>query len=273
MMGEQAMIKIGILGCAGRMGRALLAEVDGSSRALLSGGTVRPGASPLVHTADGRSFADSIDEDAAALFARSDVLIDFTSPKASLDHLALACSHEKPLVLGTTGFTADQQADIDDAARTIPILQAANFSLGISLLSSLVRQAARALGPEFDAEILEMHHRHKVDAPSGTALALGRAVAMGRGVDLDEMSEKLRDGQIGPRVPGRIGFATLRGGDVVGEHQVIFAGMGERLVLSHLASDRQIFARGAVHAALWLATRWQEDQTPGLFDMADVLGL
>jgi 4-hydroxy-tetrahydrodipicolinate reductase len=172
-------------------------------------------------------------------------------------------------VIGTTGLDESQTDALREAARRIPIVWAPNMSLGVNLLLGLVEQVARALDPGgFDVEVVEMHHRHKVDAPSGTALALGRAAARGRGVDLDAAAVRARDGITGPRAAGQIGFATLRGGDVVGEHRVLFAGRGERLELAHVATDRRIYARGALRAATWAAAR-----QPGLYGMADVLGL
>ncbi|WP_150000174.1 4-hydroxy-tetrahydrodipicolinate reductase [Iodidimonas gelatinilytica] len=264
-------MRIGLLGISGRMGQALLKAVLDCPEAVLSGGVARPG-SPDVGRAlmalDGTPLDLCISDDASALFAQSDVVIDFTAPKASLTHARLAATHKTPLVVGSTGFDPDQQAAMDQATAYIALLQAANFSLGVNLLHSLVRQAAQALGPEFDIEILEMHHRHKADAPSGTALALGEAAASGRGIDLASHSDRVRDGITGPRTEGHIGFATLRGGDVAGEHAVLFAGAGERITLSHQASDRMVFARGAVKAALWLVGK-----KAGQYDMMDVLGL
>jgi len=183
-------------------------------------------------------------------------------------NLAAASAAGKPILIGTTGLDAGHQRLIDDAATKIPVLQAANTSLGVNLLAHLVRDAAARLGPEWDIEIVEMHHRHKADAPSGTALLLGRAAAEARGVSLDEVSDRGRDGITGPRTAGHIGFAALRGGSVAGEHQVIFAGEGERIELGHRAESRAIFASGAVWAALWL-----KDKPAGRYTMADVLGL
>lgn len=197
-----------------------------------------------------------------------DVFIDFSAPDALQGHLETAVEAKRPIVIGTTGLTPGHQRMIDEASAKIAVLQAANTSLGVNLLVHLVRQAAAKLGEDWDIEIAEMHHRHKADAPSGTALLLGRAAADGRGVSLDEMSERDRDGITGPREPGRIGFAALRGGSVAGDHQVVFAGDGERLELGHRAESRAIFAQGAVRAALWIA-----DCPPGRYGMDDVLGL
>jgi 4-hydroxy-tetrahydrodipicolinate reductase len=197
-----------------------------------------------------------------------DVLVDFSSPGGLQASLERAVSANIPILVGTTGLKDEHQRAIDEAAKRVAVLRAANTSLGVNLLRSLVAQAAERLGPEWDVEILEMHHRNKVDAPSGTALLLGEAAAKGRGVALHEASVRVRDGHTGARRSGTIGFATLRGGSVVGEHSVILAGAGERVVLSHQAEDRGIFARGAVKAALWARGR-----EPGLYSMRDVLGL
>jgi len=255
------------------MGRMLLQEVSHHPDAELAGGTARPGG-PLVGqdlgllaglAPDGRRATG----DAEALFTASDAVIDFTRPEILADHLDLAVRHKKALVIGTTGLDAAERAKVGQAAKSIPIVQAANMSVGVTLLGQLVRQLASRLEPEtFDVEIVEMHHRHKIDAPSGTALALAQAAAEGREVALTDVARKSRDGQIGPRPKGEIGISTLRGGDVVGDHTVIFAADGERIEITHKASSRQIFARGAVRAALWAAGR-----QPGLYSMIDVLGL
>lgn len=264
------MTSIGILGCAGRMGRSLIAAgLDAG--ATIAGGTERPGAPAQgidLGTLAGREpIGVLVSDDAPALFAAADVVIDFTAPVAAPSHATLAGKTGTALVIGTTGLSPDQQAAITAAAGHVAIVQAANFSLGVNLLAALTRKVAGILGPsQWDIEVVEMHHRHKVDAPSGTALALGRAAAEGRGVDLGAVSDRVRDGHTGARTAGNIGFATLRGGDVVGEHTVIFAADGERLELTHKATDRGIFARGAVHAALWAAGK-----PAGLYDMADVL--
>ena len=243
------MTAIGILGAAGRMGKAI-AEL------LVEGGEAR-----LAGGAD-------VGDDAAALARNCDVLIDFSAPGALLVNLDAAVSGGVPIVIGTTGLGADHQAAIEGAARSVAVLQAANMSLGVNLLAHLVREAAGRLGEDWDIEIVEMHHRHKVDAPSGTALLLGQAAAEGRGVDLGAASERGRDGITGARAPGHIGFASLRGGSVAGDHQAIFAAEGERLELGHRAESRAIFAEGAVRAALWL-----KDKPPGRYGMDDVLGL
>jgi 4-hydroxy-tetrahydrodipicolinate reductase len=201
-------------------------------------------------------------------WGKADVFVDFTAPEALESNLAKAVAAGKPIMVGTTGLTPAHQRLIDEAATRIALVQAANTSLGVNLLAHLVRQAAARLGPDWDIEIVEMHHRMKADAPSGTALLLGRAAAEGRGVDLDGVSDRARDGITGPRVAGRIGFASLRGGSVAGDHQLILAAEGERLELGHRAESRAVFARGAIEAALWLIGK-----PAGRYTMADVLGL
>lgn len=265
-------MKIGIAGCGGRMGRMLAATVLGTPGASLVGGTERAGHEALgldIGTLAGAPAAGvAVSEDAGAMFAEADVVIDFTAPGLVLEHARLAIANETALVVGTTGLKADHEAALEKAAAKVAVVQAANMSVGVNLLLGLTRQVAAVLDESFDIEIVEMHHRHKVDAPSGTALALGRAAAEGRGVGLDDVARRARDGIIGARPSGEIGFATLRGGDVVGEHTVVFAGEGERIELTHKASSRAIFARGAIRAALWTHGR-----SPGRYSMRDVLGL
>lgn len=269
---QMATVRIGLVGAAGRMGQALVEAVTAEPRAVLAGGVDRPGHPLIGHPLTGQPLAAgpasgvtlTLGDDAAALAAVSDVLIDFSSPRALAANLALGV----PLVVGTTGLEAADHAAIDAASQRQAVLQSANMSLGVNLLASLVRQTAARLGEDWDIEVLEMHHRHKVDAPSGTALLLGRAAAEGRGIDLEARSVRVRDGITGARAPGDIGFATLRGGSVPGDHTVIFAADNERLELSHFAQSRAIFARGAVAAALWLAGR-----PAGRYSMADVLDL
>ncbi len=209
-----------------------------------------------------------VGDDIVGLANASDVLVDFSSPLALSEHLAAARVARTPIVIGTTGLDGAHQATIDDAAREIAVLQAANTSLGVNLLAELVRQAAARLGPEWDIELLEMHHRHKVDAPSGTALLLAQAAANGRGKSLPELSRFDRFDSTDPREPGTIGFSSLRGGSVAGDHLVVLAAEGERIELGHRAESREIFARGAVKAAMWLS-----GQPAGRYAMADVLGL
>ena len=238
--------RIGIIGADGRMGRAIAEAIADTDGAEFAGGVGRGG-------------------DVAALAAKSDVLVDFSTPDALADTLAATAV---PIVIGTTGLGAAHHQAIDETAARLAVLQSANMSLGVNLLAHLVREATARLGPDWDVEIVEMHHRHKVDAPSGTALLLGAAAAEGRGVDLETASVRGRDGITGARRPGAIGFASLRGGSVAGDHQLILATDGERIELGHRAESRAIFARGAVKAALWL-----KDQPAGRYDMADVLGL
>ena len=264
--------KIGILGCAGRMGRMLVAAAHQRDGCRLVGGT-EPAGSPFLGKDIGELAALGAigivaTEDAVALFEASDVVIDFTAPAASVAHADLAAESGTALLIGTTGLTGDQIALIEAAGSKAPVLIAANMSLGVNLLLQLVEQVAAALDEDYDIEVLEMHHRHKVDSPSGTALALGKAAAAGRGVDLDAVADKVRDGIVGARKRGDIGFATLRGGDVPGEHSVIFAADGERVILSHKASNREVFSRGAITAAQWLNGR-----PAGVYSMKDVLGL
>ncbi|MDP7429207.1 MAG: 4-hydroxy-tetrahydrodipicolinate reductase [Alphaproteobacteria bacterium] len=264
--------KIGIVGCAGRMGLTLARQVAANDGCELCGGTEVAGSEQigrdLGELAGLGSNGIVVGDDPAALFAEADAVLDFTVPAASADHAALAAESKTTHVVGTTGFETLHQTAINAAAVHTVVVQAANMSLGVNLLLALTRQVAAALDPEFDIEIVERHHRHKVDAPSGTALALGRAAADGRGVEHDDVAARGRDGITGERKPGDIGYAVLRGGNVVGEHSVVFAAADERVALSHIATDRAIFARGAVTAALWA-----QGKPPGLYGMADVLGL
>lgn len=266
-------MRIGIAGAAGRMGRMLLAEVMATPGARLAGGSERPGHRELgqdlgVLAGTGSAVGLPLADDAQALFAGADVVIDFSLPAAVAEHARLATATGTALVVGVTGLGEEPLAALAQAARHVAVVRAANMSVGVNLLLGLTRRLAETLGAEWDIEIVEMHHRHKVDAPSGTALALGEAAAAGRGVTLAEVAVRQRDGHTGARPVGAIGFATLRGGDVVGEHTVLFAAEGERIELSHRATSRAIFAKGAVRAALWTAGR-----PPGLYGMADVLGL
>ena len=264
-------VRIGVVGCAGRMGVALLQRIAATEGAEIAAGSERPG-----HGALGRDLGElaglarlgrAVVDDPRAVFGLSDVVLDFTAPAAAVGHAGLAAESGKGLVAGTTGLDAAQEATIAQAAQRAAVLRAANMSVGVNLLLALTRQAAAALGPDFDIEIVEMHHRHKVDAPSGTALALGRAAAQGRGVEHDAVAARGRDGITGARRRGDIGYAALRGGNVAGEHTVMFAADDERIELTHKATDRAIFARGAVHAALWL-----KGKPAGLYAMTDVLG-
>lgn len=272
-MGKRmAELGIGISGCGGRMGRMLVAEVAATEGCRLTGGAEAPGSAAI-----GKDLGDlagigaaglTATTDMAALLAASDVVIDFSTPAASVAHAQLATAAGKALVIGTTGLDAVAYTALVEAARRAPLLWAPNMSLGVNVLLELVARAAQRLDPDYDIEILEMHHRHKLDAPSGTALALGRVAAEARGIELSAHSQRVRDGITGPRRRSDIGFATLRGGDNTGEHHVIFAAEGEQIELSHRATSRRIFARGAVAAARWLA-----DKPAGLYGMKDVLGL
>lgn len=241
------MTSIGIIGSEGRMGVALAAAISEAGQ---------------------RSCGIDKGGNVAKLAAAADVLVDFSSPAALEATLDACVAARTPIVVGTTGLEERHHYLIDDAAKDIAVLQTGNTSLGVTLLAHLVREAASRLDADWDIEIVEMHHRNKVDAPSGTALLLGQAAADGRGVDLKTHEVMSRVGHTGARKTGDIGFATLRGGSVVGEHTVMFAGPAERIELTHRAADRMIFARGALHAALWAAK-----QKPGLYSMLDVLGL
>jgi 4-hydroxy-tetrahydrodipicolinate reductase len=245
-------IGIGVLGAGGRMGQAIIAEVEATPGCWLAGGVERAG-----HPMCGSVIGDGMVmcANAAPVAHKADVLIDFSSPDALDEHLRAALDGDSALLVGTTGLEARHQAAIDSAARSIAVLQTANTSLGVTLLASLVEQAARALGPEFDIEIAELHHRHKLDAPSGTALLLGEAAARGRREALEALRLGPHAGTAGPRRPGGIGFASLRGGSAAGDHRVLLLGEGERIELVHVAEGREIFARGAVRAARWLAGR------------------
>jgi 4-hydroxy-tetrahydrodipicolinate reductase len=265
-------MRLVVVGAGGRMGQALVRAIHDMDGVAVAAGVERAGSPHL-----GRDVGElagvgplgvTIGDDPLPAFAAADGVLDFTSPKASVEFAGYAAQARIVHVVGTTGCGPVEDAAIAAAARHATIVKSGNMSLGVNLLGALVRQAARALGPDFDIEILEMHHRHKVDAPSGTALLLGERAAEGRGIDLAEHSVRSRDGHTGPRPEGSIGFATLRGGSVIGEHEVVFAGEGERIVLSHVAENRTIFARGAIRAALWARGR-----KPGLFTMLDVLGL
>ncbi len=262
-----------VVGAAGRMGQTLIRAIGDIAGARLAGAIEREGSPHLGRDAGEVAGVGAlgvlIGDDPLPAFAKADGVLDFTTPASTVLFAGYAAQAHIAHVIGTTGCSPQNDARIKAAARHAPIVKSGNMSLGINLLAVLVERAARALGPaDFDIEILEMHHRQKVDAPSGTALLLGQAAAAGRSVDLDGHSVRARDGHTGPRPGEAIGFATLRGGSVVGDHSVILAGAGERITLSHQAEDRAIFARGAVKAALWARGR-----KPGLYSMRDVLGL
>lgn len=285
MTETQEALNIVVTGAAGRMGQMLITQIIETPGAQLSGATESPssphiGQDPiaLAGALTGSSIeaksqhegdaALLIEADPAPSFAKAGAIIDFTAPSATVTHAKLAAQAGAGIVIGTTGMTAEDEAALDLAARHVPVVYAANYSPGVTLLTDLVQRAAAALGDDYDIDILEMHHRHKVDAPSGTAYALGKAAAEGRGVTHEAVAQTIRSGQTGARPRGEIGYATLRGGDVVGEHDAIFAAEGERLILGHRASSRRVFAAGAVRAALWT-----KGARPGLYNMKDVLGL
>ncbi len=252
-------IRIGVAGIAGRMGRVLAEEVVAAGAALV-GGIDRP---------DAEAPGQILFADIAALAAASDVVVDFTHASTVATHAPVLAAAGKAWVLGTTGLSAGDDAAVADAARRIAVVHSPNFSPGVNLVLALAERMAAALPADsYDAEIVEMHHRQKVDAPSGTALGLGRAVARGRGVELDAVKASGRDGHTGARKPGEIGFSALRGGQVVGEHTLLFAAATEHIALTHRAFDRRAFATGAIRAALWAAGR-----PAGLYSMMDVLGM
>lgn len=261
-----------VTGASGRMGQMLIQTIRDSDKACLSGAVERVG-----HPWIGRDLGDAmgitplgvrVTDDPLEAFASAQAVVDFTAPEATLEFAALAAQARAVHVIGTTGMSEAQIAALKPAARHATIIRAGNMSLGVNLLVQLTRQVAAALDEDFDIEIMESHHNQKIDAPSGTALMLGEAAAEGRRVALGAVSDRGRDGITGKRTRGHIGFSAIRGGDIVGEHDVVFAGPGERIILRHVASDRALFARGALRAALWGIGR-----KPGEYDMLDVLGL
>ncbi|MCA2012495.1 4-hydroxy-tetrahydrodipicolinate reductase [Cereibacter sphaeroides] len=259
-------------GVSGRMGRMLVQVIGASDKARLGGALERPGhpwvGKDLGVMLGGAANGVIVSDDPAAALAGQQAVIDFTAPAATVAlapvAMAAGCAH----IVGTTGMTKDDLAKLAEVAQSGVIVRAGNMSLGVNLLVALTKQVAKALDEDFDIEVIEAHHRHKVDAPSGTALMLGEAAADGRGVSLDEAAVRGRDGITGPRERGTIGFTAIRGGDIIGEHDVMFAADGERITLRHVASDRSVFARGALKAALWAQGR-----AHGEYDMAAVLGL
>lgn len=265
-------IKLGLMGSGGRMGRMLTQTILSQPNAALAGGAERPGADvlgqDLASLANRPAIGVCVTDDRRSVFEASDVVIDFTHYTATDETLALAVETGTPLFLGTTGLTEATQEAVRAASEKVAIVWAANTSLGVNLLALLVEQAAKALDPSFDIEVVEIHHNKKVDAPSGTALMLGEAAARGREQNLAEVACYARDGHVGARPDGEIGFATLRGGDVAGEHTVLLVGEQERIELTHRATSRSIFAAGAVKGAMWLP-----GQPAGLYSMRDVLGL
>ena len=265
-------MKVGLFGANGRMGRVLIEALNDSEFAELTAATVRDD-SPWVGMnvgelagIGGQTLSCSSVSSLAA--DDVDVMIDFTLPVVFEDNVQWCVAHSKPMVIGTTGLSESQVAVLDDAAKHVPVVFAANYSVGVNLMLSLVKQAAKALGEDVDIEIIEAHHRFKQDAPSGTALAIGEAIADELGRDLNQCGIYSREGKMPPRDQQSIGFATVRGGDIVGEHTALFADLGERLEITHKASSRLTFAKGAVKAAQWL-----KDKAPGRYDMIDVLDL
>ncbi|MDQ1850000.1 4-hydroxy-tetrahydrodipicolinate reductase [Gemmobacter fulvus] len=261
-----------ITGASGRMGQMLIRTVLASDKARLVGCVERSG-NPWVGRDVGEAMGGAalgvvVTDDPLEAFARAQAVIDFTAPAATVEFAALAAQARAVHVIGTTGLEPEHLAKINAAARHAVIVRAGNMSLGVNLLVTLTKKVAQALDADWDIEVIEAHHNRKVDAPSGTALMLGQAAAEGRGVDLDAVRDAGRDGITGARTRGDIGFSAIRGGDIVGEHDVLFAGEGERIILRHVATDRSIFARGALRAALW-----GQDKGPGAYDMMDVLGL
>jgi 4-hydroxy-tetrahydrodipicolinate reductase len=272
MAGENSNMRLVIAGAGGRMGRALIQAIAATKGVTLAGAV--EGSGSAVIGGDAGELAGlgangiKVTSDVAPLLRDADGLIEFTIPVASVALAELSAAAGVVHVMGTTGHSAEEEALIAKAASRAPIIKSGNMSLGVNLLAALVKRVAQTLGDDYDIEILEMHHNKKIDAPSGTALMFGRAAADGRAISLAERSARGRDGLTGARRAGDIGFASLRGGTVVGDHSVIFAGPAERIELTHRAEDRMIFARGALRAALWA-----RGKAPGLYSMADVLGV
>lgn len=265
-------VRILVAGVGGRMGRAIVAETLSRPGASLAGGFERAD-SEAIGTDIGvlvgaEPLGLCVEASSAPGVKNADVMIDFTTPAASVENARAAAAAKIALVIGSTGFSAEQEKELAASAKKTPIVKSGNMSLGVNLIAALVKSAAQALPDEYDVEIIDFHHRMKVDAPSGTALMLGEAAAAGRGVNLESRSVRVRDGEVGERRAGDIGFAVVRGGGVVGEHHVIFAGSQETVTLSHKAIDRGLFAKGALTAAVWAAGK-----PPGLYSMSDVLGL
>ena len=261
-----------VTGASGRMGQMLVRTVHESTKARLVGAVEREGhpwvGQDVGAAMGGADLGVTVTDDALEAFSKAQAVIDFTAPQATIAFAELAAQARAVHVIGTTGFTDEELSKLKPAARHAVIVRAGNMSLGVNLLTQLTKRVAAALDEDFDIEVIEAHHNQKVDAPSGTALMLGEAAAEGRGVDLASVSDRGRDGITGKRERGHIGFHAIRGGDIVGEHDVLFAATGERITLRHVASDRSVFARGALKAALW-----GQGQKPGEYDMIDVLGL
>ncbi|MFY9212783.1 MAG: 4-hydroxy-tetrahydrodipicolinate reductase [Aestuariivita sp.] len=261
-----------VTGASGRMGQMLAQVISSSDKARLIGAVERTGhawvGQDLGSAMGGAPLGVTVTDDPLEAFAQAQAVVDFTAPAATLEFAKLAAQARLVHVIGTTGFTDAEIAALEPSARHAVIVRAGNMSLGVNLLVQLTKKVAAALDEDFDIEVIEAHHNQKVDAPSGTALMLGEAAAEGRGVSLGDVSDRGRDGITGVREAGRIGFSAIRGGDIIGEHDVMFAGPGERIILRHVASDRALFARGALRAALW-----GQGKPPGSYDMMDVLGL
>jgi 4-hydroxy-tetrahydrodipicolinate reductase len=266
------MLNVALFGASGRMGRTIIPLVASSADLRLSGALAAADDAHIGHdagvVAGTAPLAVCITSDPARALDGADVAIDFTLPAASLDHAGQCLARRVPLVIGTTGHDEHARGGIAKIAEILPVVMAPNMSLGVNLLLRLAELAARALDADYDIEVFEAHHRHKVDAPSGTALGLGQAVARGRGTTLEQVAEYVRHGATGPRRKGAVGFSVMRGGEIVGDHRVFFAGPGEQIELAHVAQDRSGFARGALVAARWIAGR-----PAGLYSMQDVLGL
>ncbi len=264
--------RVAVTGASGRMGQTLISLINVSDKLSLTAAVERAGhdwlGRDVGEAMGGAALGVTVTDDAAAAFANADAVIDFTAPAATLDFAAHAASVGIVHVIGTTGMTDDELAALAPFADGATIIRAGNMSLGVNLLTQLTKRVAAALDADYDIEVIEAHHNQKVDAPSGTALMLGEAAAEGRGVSLSEVSDRGRDGITGARKRGDIGFSAIRGGDIIGEHDVMFAAAGERIILRHVASDRSVFARGALKAALW-----GQGKAPGQYDMLDVLGL
>lgn len=269
-MGKQT--KIAVTGASGRMGQMLVRAVEEAAGAVLIGASERPGhdwiGQDIGEAMGGKPRGVIVQDNPLDALQYAHAVLDFTTPSATVANAEIAAQVRAAHVIGTTGMSAQDIDFLAAASRHAPIIRSGNFSLGVNILTELVKQAAAALDADFDIEVMEMHHKHKVDAPSGTALMLGEAAARGRGQALEDIRDPAREGITGARPRGHIGFSSMRGGDVVGEHELVFAGEGERLILKHIASDRMLFARGAVKAAIW-----GHHQKPGQYTMLDVLGM
>jgi 4-hydroxy-tetrahydrodipicolinate reductase len=265
-------VKLAVTGVSGRMGQMLVRTIESEPRTSLVGALERPGhpwiGQDVGQAMGGQASGVIVTERAEDAFTDAQVVIDFTAPQATLAFSKVAAQLGAAHVIGTTGMTDDEIAGLEPATASVPVVRAGNMSLGVNLLVQLTKQVAAALDEDYDIEVIEAHHNQKVDAPSGTALMLGEAAAEGRNVSLKDASDRARDGITGARKRGDIGFTAIRGGDIIGEHDVLFAALGERITLRHVASDRSVFARGAIKAAMWTVGK-----PAGAYDMMDVLGL